>query len=82
MAYPVACEASEANMSFMISEGGRTFSPQLAREWLEKHGEGYFIRDENDKAFDCQLMTKTMFDATYFFAKGDEGMAFRRIIRR
>lgn len=75
-----AVEITKENMSAIASEGGPGFVKQRAMDWLEEHGEGYFLRNPGD-ALDCQFFEPVVFFELYKFEYPDNDMLFRRVVK-
>lgn len=75
-----ACRISSETFDVIRSENPG-FDLEQTKAWLEKHGSGYFIRDESSRAFDCSYMADVVFHEIYAFENGDQDVIFRKIIR-
>lgn len=79
-AYAVAI--TEENLRGVIrSEAGSNFDLEFALAWLEEHGEGWFLRDE-ESALDCQFFMPMVFVEMYQFVSSlDHTSLFRQVIK-
>ena len=75
-----ACLITEANLGVIASEHPK-FDREEALQWIKEHETGYFIRDEESRAFDCKYMDEEVFKEIYKFEYGDYGDLFRRILK-
>lgn len=75
-----ACRITVENMGAIASELPG-FDREAVLAWLQEHDSGYFVRDENNKAFDCRFMSDIVFAQIYAFEETDRGEIFRRIVR-
>lgn len=79
-AYAVA--VTEENIRGVIrSEAGPNFDLEFALAWLEEHGEGWFLRDE-ESPLDCQFFMPLVFVEMYQFASSlDQASLFRQVFK-
>lgn len=79
-AYAVAI--TEDNIRGVIcSEAGPGFDLDFALAWLEEHGEGWFLRDE-ESPLDCQFFMPLVFVEMYMFTSSlDSNSLFRQVIK-
>jgi len=79
-AYVVAI--TEENIKGVIrSEAGLDFDLDYALDWLEEHGEGWFLRDE-ESPLDCQFFEPEVFKEFYIFSSMNDNSLFRQVIKR
>lgn len=71
----------EANYQAILSESAGSFDLEFLIAWVEKNGDGYFIRDKTSP-LDCLLLTMEDFHQLYMFNHGDEGSLFRSLTKR
>lgn len=77
-----ACKTSKENLGAIASEAGGHFDRKYAEDWVEEHGEGYFLRDPGS-AFDCQFFVDTVFFDLYEFeASSSDNALFRTVVRK
>lgn len=75
-----ACRVTPENMGAIASEfGKRKWDLQEAMQWLEEHGDGWFLRDDSSP-LDCHFFEPTVFFEMYAF-DGDSNSLFRRVIK-
>lgn len=76
-----ACRLTAENIPAIASEHPKFSRKELA-DWVDKHGSGYFVRDEDRPAFDCRYMMEETLTQIYDFERGNESALFRRLVRR
>lgn len=80
-----ACEVTVTNINAILSELGRKAdrdeAQTLITDWLEEHGEGWFLRDESS-VLDCNFFVPSVFFEMYAFDRSDPGEGlFRRVVK-
>jgi hypothetical protein len=75
-----ACRISSENFGAIKSENPN-FTLEGLEAWLEQHGSGFFLRDENS-VFDCEYMTDEVFHQIYTFQAFDMNAVFHRLDRK
>lgn len=73
-----ACRITMENMQVIASEFGPGWSREEAVDWLLKHEEGWFLRDESS-VLDKKFFVSEVFFTMYFFVSGDATSLFRRV---
>lgn len=79
-----AAYITEENFGAIASEKPG-FDANEALKFLNEHGGvGFFIRDEEMKAYDCRYMSATTFHQIYAFDNlvFDENAIFHRVVRK
>jgi len=76
-----ACRMNEDNYGAIASEKPG-FDLAEARQWVEEHGAGFFIRDEEFKKFDLEYMPDLVFHQIYVFDEFKPTDVFHRLIRK
>ena len=66
MAQAYAIRVTPSNFGAISSENPY-FNLEELHEWLDAHGDGYFIRDEDHEPFDNVYMDMTIFEEIYRF---------------
>lgn len=61
-----ACRVKRSNFGAIISEHPKSSLDEI-HAWLQMHGDGYFIRDEEHESFDCTFMPLDLFEVVYRF---------------
>ena len=79
MSRAYACRLSERNFGAIASEKPG-FDMEDTIAWLNEHGEGYFVRDE-DSPWDCNYLSDVVFHEIYAFEYDDKEAIFRPIRR-
>lgn len=74
-----ACRITPANFQAIASEKP-DFDLEEVKEWLEAHGEGYFLRDASS-VFDCKYIEPSVLLELYIFADVDPSQIFQRVVR-
>jgi hypothetical protein len=67
----------EQNFQAIASEKP-DFSLEETLDWLDKNGQGYFLRDSSSQ-FDCGYFVDEIFLQLYTFADADTNAVFRRV---
>lgn len=80
MTQAYAVRLNEDNYGAIASEKPG-FDLEHTRTWVEDHGGGFFIRDEESKAFDCEYMADVVFHQIYTFERFSPNDIFHKIIR-
>lgn len=75
-----AVRLNEENYQAVASEKPG-FDLEATRIWVEDHGGGFFIRDEESTAFDCEYMVDLVFHQIYEFESFNENEIFHKIKR-
>lgn len=75
-----ACRLIEENYGAIASEKPG-FDLEETRQWVKKHGDGFFIRDEEKKQLDCCYLTDAEFHQTYLFDNFQATAIFHRLLR-
>lgn len=68
MAQAYACRIKPSNFSAISSEHPY-FNLEELHEWIKTHEDGYFIRDEDHRPFDCTYMDMLVFEEVYRFER-------------
>lgn len=76
-----AVKLTNENLSAILSEAGRRVDRSKVEEWMQAHGEGYFLRDESS-VLNGSLFTPLAFFRMYEFCDPDEGALFRRVEKK
>jgi hypothetical protein len=76
-----AVRISMENLQAIASEHPR-FNREELKKWMALHGEGYFVRDDVYKSFDCQYLRPEVFHKIYAFENGDTEALFRKISKK
>lgn len=71
------CRISEENLNVIASENPN-FDMEEIVDWLNEHGEGYFLRDESS-VFDCKYLAEAVFEQMYRFEHKDVDSLFRQV---
>lgn len=75
-----AVKITEENLrGVILSEAGLNYNLEYALEWLEEHGDGWFLRDP-ESVLDCQFIVDTVFETLYQFTSVDDHSLFRHVI--
>jgi len=78
-AYAIAI--TEENLRGVIhSEAGLKFNLEMALQWLEEHGEGWFVRDPGSP-FDCEFFMPEIFEELYMFLAPDRHALIRPVVQ-
>lgn len=76
-----AVEITKENIQGVIrSEAGKEFDLITALQWLDEHGEGWFLRDE-ESVLDCQFFMPEVFAEMYAFAANDRSSLLRHVVK-
>lgn len=75
-----ACRISEENFKAIASEKP-DFDREETLEWLERNGQGYFLRDPGNQNLDCGYFVDEVFQQIYIFDEADTQALFRRVLR-
>lgn len=78
MSQAYACKITEENFGALRSEKP-DFDADETIIWLEENGPGWFIRDENNKQWDCVYMAQIIFSQIYLFETFEPTDIFHRI---
>lgn len=77
-----AIRVTEANIkSIILSEAGESYNVIDALKWLQEHGEGWFLRDE-DSVLDCKFFRPEIFTVMYKFVDYDDGRLIHQVSSR
>jgi hypothetical protein len=74
-----AVRITEENFQAIASEKPN-FNLEETLQWLEDHGQGYFLRHPGT-SFDCEYFVDEVFTQLYAFAAADTSAIFRRVHR-
>lgn len=77
VAYAIRIE--EKNFKAIASENPK-FNMEATLEWLEQHGQGFFLRDP-ESTFDCGYFVDEIFSQMYLFESADTSTMFRRVLK-
>lgn len=80
MSIAYACRLIEVNYGAIKSEKPG-FDLEETRAWVETHGDGFFVRDEDYKVFDCEYIADVAFHQMYAFESFRQNEIFHRLVR-
>lgn len=81
MPAPCAIAITEENIRGVIhSEAGAKFNREAALEWLNNHGEGWFLIDP-DSPFNGEFFMREVFDEMYAFRSDNTSDLINEVVR-
>jgi hypothetical protein len=75
-----AARLNEDNYQAIASEKP-AFDLDSTRVWVEQHGGGFFVRDPDNRKYDCQYLTDEVFHQIYAFENFDPNSVFHKLVR-